>query len=371
MKKIISTLCIVAFIFTICGCEAQSANESSDVAASVESSKVENVSSIDNSTPSESLPEPEPQPKPEPQHFTIKLSFAGDVMLASFKNQTTKGSFNEYAQKNPPEYFLKEVQSVFANDDFTTVNLENVFTDSDLKESEKDHDPAYWFRSKTANTAILTSGSVEGVSLANNHTYDYGYQGYKDTTAAVKKAGLNFGNYENIMYYEKNGFKIAVICYGLWRPNGVPTIKNLIKKAEKKSDYQIIFFHGGTERIYAPEEWKVKACHDLVDAGADLIIGNHPHVLQPREVYKDVEIVYSLGNFCFGGGKKPDKNTIIYQMELTVDADTLKVQNSKSEIIPCYVFTGKWNNYQPVIVTDQKDKAKILNFMDGKTKTPY
>ncbi len=367
MKKIISMLCIITLIFTLSACQSQSADNSSDVVASVESSKVENVSSVESSIPSETLSEPEPKP----ENFTIKLSFAGDVMLASFKNQTTKGSFNEYANKKPPEYFLKEVQSVFANDDFTTVNLENVFTDNELTETEKDHDPAYWFRSKTANTAILTKGSVEGVSLANNHTYDYGYKGYKDTTEAVKTAGLNYGNYENIMYYEKNGFKIAVICYGLWRANGVPTIKNLIKKAEKKSDYQIIFFHGGKERIYAPEDWKVKACHDLVDAGADLIIGNHPHVLQPREVYKDVEIVYSLGNFCFGGNKKPGRNTIIYQMELTVNAQTLNVQSSKSEIIPCYVFTGNMNNYQPAVITDQNEKNKVLDFMEGKTETPY
>ncbi len=108
-----------------------------------------------------------------------------------------------------------------------------------------------------------------------------------------------------------------------------------------------------------------------MDAGADLVVGNHPHVLQPREVYKDVEIIYSLGNFCFGGNKKPGKNTAIYQMELTVETETLKLCDSKSEIIPCYVFTGEWNNYQPAIVTDESDKAKILDFMNGKRKSPY
>ena len=173
------------------------------------------------------------------------------------------------------------------------------------------------------------------------------------------------------MYYEKEGFKIAVICYGLWRPNGVPAIKNLIKKAEKNSDYQILYFHGGKERIYAPEEWMVEACHNLVDAGADLIIGNHPHVLQPREIYNDTEIIYSLGNFCFGGNKKPGKNTVIYQMQLTVNKKTLKLTKETSKFIPCYVYSGKLNNYQPCLIKNKAEKQRVIDFMNGKAKSPY
>ncbi len=385
MKKIISLMLILCFIISACGCSAfksysdyknvnasdtETENSSLNSALnSITSSKESQGSQTDSSQETESPADQEQ--KTEPETFDIKLSFSGDTMIASFKNQTTKGSFNEYAAKKSPDYFLADVQSVFAKDDFTTVNLENVLTDNKLKETEKDHDPAYWFYSKTENVKILTEGSVEGVSIANNHTYDYGYKGYLDTTETVKKAGLKYGNYENIMYYEKNGYKIAVICYGLWRSNGVPIIKNLIKKAEQKSDYQIIYFHGGKERIYKPEEWKVKACHDLVDAGADLVIGNHPHVLQPREVYNGVEIVYSLGNFLFGGNKKPGKNTIIYQMTLTVDTKSLKLKNERSKIIPCYVYDGEWNDYQPLLITDKKEKAKVISFMDGKTATPY
>ncbi len=368
MKKIIAIFLIVIFALTLCACDNTSVYTNVTASrATAEESSIIGVTESQIASPESSSKEP----IPEPETFNIKLSFAGDTMIASLKNQTTKGSFNEYAEKHTPDYFLKDVQSVFANDDFTTVNLENVLTDNELTEVEKDHDPAYWFRSKTDNVKILTQGSVEGVSLANNHTYDYGYKGYQDTTAAVKKAGLKYGNYENIMYYEKNGFKIAVICYGLWRANGVPAIKNLIKKAEEKSDYQIIYFHGGTERIYKPEDWKIKACRDLVDAGADLVIGNHPHVLQPREIYNGVEIIYSLGNFLFGGNRKPGKNTIIYQMELTVETDTLALKSEKSEIIPCYVFGGEWNDYKPCIITDKKDKTKVLNFMNGKSDTPY
>jgi len=376
MRKIIYLCIVSSLIFALSGCsyigdilEDTSAFKPNEYETTSQEEVLSSQTITENSQ-QESVTETVSSEK-EPSTFDIKLSFVGDVMLASFKNETTKGSFNEYAENNTPDYFLKEVQSVFANDDFTTVNLENVLTDEKLEESEKNHDPAYWFYSKTANTKILLQGSVEGVSLANNHIYDYGKEGYKHTTAAVKEAGLNYGNFHDIMYYEKKGFKIAVICYGLWRPNGVPVIKNLIKKAEKQSDYQILYFHGGKERIYEPEEWKIEACHDIVDAGADLIIGNHPHVLQPREIYKDTEIIYSLGNFCFGGNKKPGKNTVIYQMNLTVDKKSLKLKAENSQFIPCYVYDGKLNNYQPCLIKNAKEKQRIIDFMNGKVKTPY
>lgn len=381
MKKHLSVILIFCLIFCFSGCtdlknilssSNTSAPTSQNVTAKPDTTSSETSSLIESEVSStQSEEESVPSVIEKPTSFDITLSFVGDVMLANSETMTKKGSFYEFAENNPPEYFLEKVQSVFAKDDFTIVNLENVLTDNELEKSEKDHDPAYWFRSPTSFAEMLTKGSVEGVSLANNHIYDYGKQGYKDTTAAVKAAGLYYGNFGEIMYLEKQGFKIAVICYGMWRPNGVGTVKNLIEKAGENSDYQIVFFHGGQERIFAPEEWKTEACHELVDAGADLVIGNHPHVLQPREIYNDTEIIYSLGNFLFGGNKKPGKNTIIYQMKLTISAKTLKVKDEESKIIPCYVYGDVWNNYQPCLIKDKAEKQQVLDFMNGKAKSPY
>ena len=309
--------------------------------------------------------------EPEPTKFDIKLTFVGDVMLASYKNQTTSKSFNEYANEKSPEYFFDKVYDIFSSDDFTTVNLENVFTDKELKETEKDHDPAYWYRSKTSNVEILTSSSVEGVSLANNHTYDYGYTGYEDTVKTVNDAGLEYGTNEHTFYYEKNGYKIAVICHGLWGEWQADAIIDRIKKAEENSDYQIVFYHGGKERLHATEEWKQRASRKLIDNGADLVIGNHPHVLQPREIYNGKEIIYSLGNFCFGGNSRPENRTIIYQMTLTIDIETMSVKEETSELIPCYVYTGDRNNYQPAIIENEEEKEKVLSFMEYGSDLPY
>lgn len=301
--------------------------------------------------------------------FNIKLSFAGDTMLASYKDQTTPGSFNEYANNKEPSYFLSKVNNIFKEDDFTILNLENVLTDQQLEEVNKNSDPAYWYKSKTDNIKILTTSSVEGLSVSNNHTNDYGPIGKQDTINTIVNANIQYGDYNKIMYFEKNNYKIAVICKGLWIESQTNEIIKLIKEAEKNSDYQIVFFHGGQEKIHHPEEWKVNATRKLIDNGADLVIGSHPHVIQPREIYKGKEIIYSLGNFCYGGNRNPENRTIIYQMNLTIDSNNTLV-NENSEIIPCYVYITKTNNYQPAPIENETIKNKVLNFMDWKEDTP-
>lgn len=301
--------------------------------------------------------------------YTIDISIAGDCMLATYKGQRSNGSFSDYAATKEPEYFLEKVQDIFAHDDFTIVNLETVLTDNNLYEVKKDHNPAYWYKGPTSNKNILTAGSVEAVSLANNHTGDYGNQGRKDTIEAMESINMPYGTNDKTIYLEKNGFKIAVICHGLWSEWQASQIIPRIEEASKNSDYQIVFYHGGKERIHAPEQWKVRATHKLVDAGADLVIGNHPHVLQPTEVYNGVNIIYSLGNFCYGGSSKPENRTVIYKMILTIDNN--EVQSEEVQLIPCYVYTGSKNNWQPAIIEDETDKQLVLDFLTGKRDKPF
>lgn len=309
------------------------------------------------------------EPEESPDSFSIVLSFTGDMLLASLHGKRVPGNFLDYTAKQEPEYFLQNVRPIFEADDFTVVNLENVLTDRALTPREKDTDPAFWFRSGTAGTDILTSSGVEAVSLANNHTGDYGARGLKDTIKAVTEAGLDYGSNDRTFYLEKNGYRIAIICHGLWNEGQAGDIVRRLKAAETDSDFQIVFYHGGTEGVHTPEQWKVRASRRLVDNGADLVLGSHPHVLQPRETYHNAEIVYSLGNFCYGGSRQPKNRTIIYQATLKIENGELA--EAASEIIPCYVYTGKANNYCPALITDAVQRQQVLDFMDGKTKLPY
>lgn len=302
--------------------------------------------------------------------FDFKLTFVGDVMLAG-------DTFNTYTNPNhanykSADYFLSNVKDIFSQDDYTIVNLENVLTDNNLSPIAKSG-RAFWFKGPTKHTEILTSSSVEVVSLANNHTNDYGTQGNIDTVNAVTDAGLYAGDNDTIVYLNKNGFTIALICHGMWSESQADTIIEKIHIAEQYSDYQIVFYHGGTESIHKPESWKVRASRKLVDNGADLVIGNHPHVLQPMEEYNGATIIYSLGNFCFGGNRKPENRTIIYQFNLNItkENDTFKINGYTESIIPYYVYTGSINNYQPEIITVEEEKQKVIDFMNWSRDLPY
>ncbi len=308
---------------------------------------------------------------PDKNTFDIKLSFTGDMLLASYMDETKLYNFNDFVNKNPPTYFLEKVRHVFEADDFTVVNFENVLTDRDLTPVEKDYSPAYWYKSKTSNVEILTSSGVECVSLVNNHTEDYGIEGYNDTYKTVKDAGLYAGTADEIMYLEKEGFTVAVICTGLWSVYQANSVQTRLDAAKENSDYQIIFFHGGTEMIHEPEQWKIDACRKLVDGGADLVIGSHPHILQPMETYNGVDIIYSLGNFCFGDWFRPENRTIIYQMNLTVDKETMTLIESAPEVIPCYVHTGEYrNNYQPAVIENEDEINRVMSFMRWECDSP-
>ena len=319
------------------------------------------------------LPEfdgPMPRSGETEESFRMVVSFTGDMLLSSLHGKRTSGNFLDVAAKRGPEYFLQHVQPYFEADDFTVVNLETVLTDRALTPKEKNTDPAYWFRGPAANTDILTSSGVEAVSLANNHTGDYGTAGYKDTVKAVSAAGLEYGGNDRTFYLEKNGYRVAVICHGLWNEGQASAIVRRVKAAQEDSDFQIVFYHGGKEGVHAPEQWRKRASRRLIDGGADLVLGNHPHVLQPREVYQGKEIVYSLGNFCFGGSRRPENRTVIYQLILQVENGELT--NASSELIPCYVHTGgSVNNYCPAPIEDEAQRRQVLDFMDGKAKLPY
>lgn len=310
--------------------------------------------------------------KAETDSFTIDLSIVGDCLLATDDGKDSSTSFSWYAKNKSPDYFFKKVAYIFQNDDFTIANLENVLTDRPLKKRNKGSGVAYWFKAPTKNTNILKKGYIEVVSVTNNHTYDYGKEGYSDTMKALDKAGILWGSEDKILYLKKNGYTIALIPASLYSGSQAKSIVNRIKSASTKSNYQIVFFHGGKEGIFKPEQWKINACHQLVDAGADLVIGNHPHRLQPIEIYKGVNIIYSMGNFCFGGNNHMSSNrTVIYKTILTIKDG--KLTQEETRLIPCYIHDkNKYqNNWQPDVIKNEADRKLVIDFLFGKAALPH
>lgn len=300
----------------------------------------------------------------------ITISATGDVTLSSdIKQPKDINFFSVYDKEKDNAYFFKNVKSIFEKDDMTLVNFEGTLSDRGSRVDKK-----WAFRGKPSYIDILTQGSVEAVAFANNHVKDYGEVSYTDTIESFKKAGIVYSSYSTVGVYEVKGIKIGMISVqecGISKKSYEATLRSAIKAVNKKKpDLLIVSFHWGIEYTYKPNKAQIELSRMAIDEGADLVLGHHPHVLQPIEKYKDAYIVYSLGNFCFGGNTNPpDKDTIIYQQTFTFRNDKL-VADDNVKIIPCSVssVTTK-NNYQPTPSTG-KEKQRIIDRINDYSK-PY
>ncbi len=277
----------------------------------------------------------------------VTISAAGDFTLGTDENFDYSTSLPaRYEEVQDPGYFLQNVKDIFASDDLTIVNLEGPLTTS-----EERADKQFSFKGDPSYTEILTSGSVEACNLANNHSKDYGIQGYEDTIANVEAAGIKTFGYERTAIWETNGVKVGLagvyeLAEGMDCQDDMTAAIQSLKDAG--ADLVIVSFHWGVEKENYPDETQKALAHAAIDQGADLVLGHHPHVLQGIEKYQGKYIVYSLGNFCFGGNKNPsDKDTMIFQQTFTLENGEV-VEDDAVHIIPCRISSeDDYNNYQP------------------------
>ena len=192
---------------------------------------------------------------------------------------------------------------------------------------------------------------MEAVNTANNHSHDYGDQGYEDTLKALGDAGLVYFGYDDTAVMDVKGVKVGLVGIyelkdHLEREEQLKT--NIEKVKEEGAEITIVIFHWGNEKEEVPDSNQKTLGHLAIDLGADLVCGHHPHVLQGIEEYKGKNIVYSLGNFCFGGNQYPsDMDSMIFQQTFSLDQNGLKADNV-TNIIPCSISSDSdYNNYQP------------------------
>lgn len=292
---------------------------------------------------------------------SLVISFIGDCIIGSESGKVNDGNFAWMAENKSHDYFFSKVYDVLSEDDLTIANVECVFTDRELEKTGKDYDPAFWFKAPESNADILTKGSVEFASVVNNHTYDYGEEGYTDTVDALKAQGLQVGESLTPVYIEKKGIKLGVLCCNLWASYQTSYIEDALKEMQDECDYKIVFFHGGTEAVHEPDNYKINACRQLAMSGlCDLIVGSHPHVLQPMEEVNGVPIMYSLGNFCYSANNYPENKTVIFQVKVEKTDTDLK---TFTRFVPCYVYTGAENNYQPAVMTDGAHVSEVMEMV--------
>lgn len=298
---------------------------------------------------------------------SITISAAGDCTLGTDSSFNQSTSLNAYYNSNGAAYFLQNVKPIFEADDLTIVNMEGTLTESDSRQ-----DKTFAFKGPGEFTQILTSGSVEAANLANNHSHDYGDQSYTDTINYMEEAGITTFGYDRTAVMDVNGVKVGLVgTYELADGMGCEAgmIENIKKVESEGAQVVIVSFHWGMERENYPNDNQKSLAHSAIDNGADLVLGHHPHVLQGIEKYKGKNIVYSLGNFCFGGNSNPsDKDTMIFQQTFTIESGEL-VEDDVTNIIPCSVSSASgYNDYQPTpLEGSEKDRVmqKIEEFSSG------
>ena len=316
--------------------------------------------------PAETEPAATEPAETEPQERRYVLTFAGDCTFGGLEKYITAGyGFNKTVGTDYG-YPFRNVQEYFRTDDFTMVNLEGVLGDQGQKSGKR-----YDFRGKEAYVNILTQNYVEAVTLANNHTMDYGSEGYARTKEILEE--------KEILYVEANdsllvtlegGLKIAI--YGTVYNNidELETIENIKALKEAGADLVIYAPHWGVENTFRPNQQQTNLAHAVIDAGADIIYGSHPHVLQPVEEYGDGVIFYSLGNFSFGGNMYPkDYDTAFIQQEVIRAADGTVTLGERT-LIPCRISSiDNRNDFQPTPYKEgSADFERTMDKLNGTYK---
>jgi poly-gamma-glutamate capsule biosynthesis protein CapA/YwtB (metallophosphatase superfamily) len=268
----------------------------------------------------------------------VDLMAVGDVMLARGVNNKIK--------KVGPDYPFEKTQEIISLADIAFCNLECAIS------SRATGDPyRNIFCIKPEDAKSLSSAGFDLISLANNHTLDSGKKGLLNTMEfltqeKIKYVGAGKTKPESTppTFFEVKGIKIAFLAFSLYPMDWVKfkendpaiafydssRVKEIITNLKNEVELIVVSLHWGIEYRKSPTSSQIRIAHQLIDAGASLILGHHPHVVQKIEEYKGGVIVYSLGNFVFDQHKPETKKSIIFKAKLSrkgvVEYSTLPIQ---------------------------------------------
>ena len=284
-----------------------------------------------------------------PKTFTITL--AGDTTLGSTDDLRKRDDcFENVAEQKGYGWFLSGVSDLFESDDMTLVNFEGTLTEETQKKEKK-----FNFRGPAEYTDILTLGGVEAANIANNHTLDYGEAGREDTIKNLENAGIIVSGGGTLGVFEHRGVKVGMTGYCFPYSNGKKDITKDVR-ALRGMGCQIVIasFHWGSEyrEDFTAEQRNIGRA--AIKAGADIVVGHHPHIVQGIESYEDTYILYSLGNFVFGGNVDPsDRDAYAARLTFTVYED--RADAPKLTIVPLRLTELEdGTDYRPVIAQGEE-----------------
>lgn len=254
---------------------------------------------------------------------TVSFSAVGDIRLDG-----PVGEIIASGTLNPAEGLAKELKA-----DIVFGNLECSLTDKGEKQ------PKTWnFKAPPGRLKSLQAAGFNILSIANNHTWDYGATGFLNTLKALSRHGIpavgggkDRAQAEKLHIVTVRGLRVGFLAFTSTFPQEAWARKNkpgvaysdfgrfpgVVSASRDDCDVLIVSFHGGTELAEEPNEIQEAFAHAAVDSGADLVIGHHPHVLQEVEIYKDKPILYSIGNFLFVSPTPSTRVTVVVRAQLS------------------------------------------------------
>lgn len=318
---------------------------------------------------------PEDDPPQELLDTAMAVVQGNTVMTLTFGGDCTLGGdgagarrFARLIEENGDAYPFANLLPLFSWDDLTLVNLEGVLSDRILTKVDKEFN----FIGATAYTSLLTLGGVECVTLANNHALDYGQAGKRDTEAALTDAGIAWCDDTTLAVLDKDGVRIGFTgsAMGIDEARYASQVATL---RELGCTAIVHVMHAGQEYVSQPTGTQRRIATVAARAGAALVVGHHPHVVQGVEQLDNTTVAYSLGNCVFGGNSSPSDEDA-YLLQATFRFTDGVLVTSQITLWPIRITSaGSGNNYQPVLLTGA-DAARVMDRIQqvsGLELTPF
>jgi poly-gamma-glutamate synthesis protein (capsule biosynthesis protein) len=281
------------------------------------------------------------------------------VMVLAFGDLLLDRYIKREIDRKGTDYTFKNIKEFLAGNDLVLANLEGSFTDFKARKLDPNN-TSFTFDPKLVS--ILKENKFNLLNLANNHVRDFGKDGFAQSQAYLDKAGIShFGDFYNegpAIVKNINGLKIAFIGYNEFGKPSIESTVAKIKETAPKADYTVIYAHWGAEYQTSPWPGSQEKGRKFIDAGADVVLGSHPHVVQPIEIYKGKPIFYSLGNFVFDQ---------IFSAEVRQGL-AVRLNFSKDKV-ECELRSTEMKNFQ-VDLADAEKNAAVLLWLAKKSVAP-
>lgn len=292
----------------------------------------------------------------------ITLSMVGDNSFGTYPEAPKHLQFDYVFEKNKGDnqYVYKNSLPWFRSDDYTVINAESAFTTK-----TKAQDKLWRIKSHPKYAAFLPASGIEAANLANNYTMDYFEAGYRDTLKAFKKQDVAVFNEGMPLIEQINDIETVFLGYDYrYRKSDDSYLKNIVrdvKKYKRKDNLVIVNMHWGIEYMETPAFYQTKFGRAALDAGADIIIGHHPHRLQSVEKYKGKYIVYSMGDYAFGADPTlKSRQTAIFRLKFAKEGGAVVMKGLRiAPVLENSNGSEAENNYQPLPVFGEKAREIV------------